>query len=397
MGFIINKFIFLIIKYNCTIMNIDEVRDLFPYIKTGKIYFNHASTGPVSKRVLSAIDSFLLNASEGKIDDYPLILKTIEETKNELGSYLNCTAERIAFLDNTTNGINIIASAIEWKRGDRILLNDVEFPANVYPFLNLRKKGVEVDFVKSHNGVVTAEEMLEAVTDNTKLISISQVQFLSGYRVDLKIIGEFCRSRNIIFCVDAIQGLGATRLNVQEEKIDFISCGTQKWMLGLQGLAFIYVSEELQKRMSPVYAGWLSVKNAWNLLDFNPDPKESAELFQTGTVNTTGIFALNASLKLFKEFGYEQVEQCVLDNSEYLVDSLENMGIAPMFSEERKYLSGIVTFRHENASKILEEMEKLNIICAVREGLFRIAPHFYNTKEDIDKFTNELDRLIHEI
>jgi cysteine desulfurase / selenocysteine lyase len=232
-------------------MTITEVRELFPYIQTGKIYFNHASTGPVSSRVLTAVNRHLLNASTHKIDDYPTIISTVEETKRELGAYINCNPERIAFLDNTSNGINVLASSIDWKSGDRIILNDVEFPANVYPFMNLKKKGVEIDFIKSENGAASAEQIIDAITDSTRLISISFVQFLSGYRADLKKIGEVCREKDIIFSVDAIQGLGALRIDVERDKVDFISSGTQKWLLGFQGMSFIYVSDQLQKKMSP--------------------------------------------------------------------------------------------------------------------------------------------------
>jgi cysteine desulfurase / selenocysteine lyase len=365
-------------------MNISEARKLFPYLETGKIYLNHASTGPVNLRVIGVINDFLINASENEIDDFPAIMKEFSDTKKRLGEYLNCTPDRLAFLDNTTNGINVVAAGIDWKNGDHILLNDVEFPGNVYPFLNQQKKGVEVDFIKAHNGIVTAEEVIDAIKDSTRLVSISFVQFLSGYRADMKKIGEYCRSNGIIFCVDAIQGLGAVRLDVEKDKIDFLSCGTQKWMLGLQGMSFIYVSRELQRNMTPVNVGWLSVNDAWNLLDFNMSLKESAELFQTGTINSIGVFALNASLKIFEEYGYDSVEKNVLDNSEYLISRLKSIGIDPMVDEEKKYLSGIVTFRHDDAQMLYNKLEQHNIICSVREGALRIAPHFYNSREEID-------------
>jgi cysteine desulfurase / selenocysteine lyase len=375
-------------------MNIEEVRELFPYIKTGKIYFNHASTGPVSERVLNAVNAHLLNASTHKIDDFPTIMKTVDETKLLLAEYLNCSPERLAFLDNTTNGINVLANGLEWNKGDRILLNDLEFPANVYPFLNLEKKGVEVDFVKSHNGVVTAEDIINEIKDSTKLVSISQVQFLSGYRADTDKIGAVCRNRNIIFSVDAIQGLGAVRLDVGKDNIDFIASGTQKWLLGFQGFSFIYVSEELQKKMTPAYMGWLSVKDAWNLLDFHLTPRDTAEVFQTGTINTLGVFAFNASMKLFKEYGYDNVEKNILNNSEYLISQLKSINIHPIADVERKNLSGIVTFIHPDAQRLYERLQKEDIICAVREGALRIAPHFYNTKEEIDRFVLVLGKSL---
>jgi len=375
-------------------MNIKEARELFPYLRTGRIYFNHASSAPVSQRVLTAIRSFLVNASELKIEDYPSFLKIMEETKKELGIYLNCDSERIAFLDNTTNGINVLAAGIEWKKGDRILLNDAEFPGNVYPFMHLQRRGVEVDFVRSDNGAASADAIIDAIKPGTRLVSVSQVQFLSGYRVDLKKLSKACKEKDIILCVDAIQGLGAIRMDLKEEEVDFISCGTQKWMLGLQGLSYIYVSEELQKKMTPAYMGWLSVNDAWNLLDYKLDPKSSAALFQTGTLNSLGIYSLHASLGLFKEFGYSNVEEHVLNNTEYLIDQLTGLGIQPMAGGERKNLSGIVAFKHKNAQHIFDELENHNITCAIREGAIRIAPHFYNTEEEIDRFIEVLKAAV---
>jgi len=243
-------------------MTLDEVRELFPHIKRGKIYFNHAATGPFSKNVLSMVNEYMLQRSETNIDNFPELIKVAGETKNYLCQMLNCTSDRIAFVDNTSNGLNIIAQGIEWKKGDSIILNDIEFPSNVYPFMNLEKDGVEVEFVKSKDGIVSADDIINSIKPSTKLISISHVQFLTGYKADLEKIGNVCREKEIILSVDAIQGLGAFTLDVEKNKIDFISCGTAKWLLGMQGLAYIYVSEKLQSTLQPKYVGWLSVEDA---------------------------------------------------------------------------------------------------------------------------------------
>ncbi len=148
------------------------------------------------------------------------------------------------------------------------------------------------------------------------------VQFLSGYRIDLKKLGSECKRQGRILSVDAIQGMGAFRLDVRDSSIDFVSCGTQKWMLGLQGLSFIYISLELQKKIDPAYVGWLGVNDGWNLLDYNLSLKDSAERFQPGSLNSAGIYALNASLKLFRDFGLDKVEDSVLSNSNLLISEL---------------------------------------------------------------------------
>ena len=376
-------------------MDINKAREQFPYLSHGKIYFNHASTGPLCTPVLENIARVLYEKSETNIDEYLGLQSIIKETKSDLGDLINASTNRIAFLDNTSNGINVLASGIKWKKGDRIILNDLEFPANVYPFLNLKKSGVEVDIVKSRNGIVNAEDVTEMIKPETKLISISQVQFLTGYRVDLEKIGKVCNEKGIIFSVDAIQGLGAVRLDVVRDKIDFISAGSQKWLLGLQGLSFIYVSQKLQEKIEQDYVGWLSVDNAWDFLNYELKLKSSADRFQGGTLNSIGIYALNASLKFFKQFGFDEIENSITANSSYLIQKLEEIGIKLVLSGcGKKYIAGIVSFKHDNSQKIFEALSQKKIHCAVRSGYVRLSPHFYNTKEEIDIVADELKRSI---
>ncbi len=375
-------------------MNKAEVRNIFPYLNNGIIYFNHASTGPFSSLVVNRLTNLLHEKSESMIDDYSSFLKVVEETKILLAELINCNFDRTAFIDNTSNGLNIIAQSIYWKKGDRILLNDVEFPANVYPFLNLKRFGVEVDFVKSENGIVTADQIISSIKPETKLVSVSFVQFLSGYKVDLEKIGNHCRANNIIFCVDGIQGIGVMRIDVKKYKIDFLSCGTQKWLMGMQGLAFIYVDEEFQKKMIPANVGWLSVKNAWNLLDYKLDLKTSANVFQGGTLNSFGIYAFNTSLKLFKDFGFDNIESEVLSNSKYFIGKLKSIDFECVLSNySDDELAGIVTIKPKNPEGVFEILGKKNIMCSIREGFIRFAPHFYNTRHEIDKVVEELQKI----
>ncbi len=375
-------------------MNKIEVRNIFPYLQNEIIYFNHASTGPISSIVAGRLSNLLKEKSETKMDDYTSFLTVLDETKIMLSELINCTTDRVAFIDNTSNGLNILAQSIEWKNGDRILLNDVEFPANVYPFLNLKRFGVEIDFVKSENGIVTAEQIIDSIKPETRLVSVSFVQFLSGYKVDLEKIGNYCRANNVILSVDGIQGIGAMRIDVKKSKIDFLSCGTQKWLLGMQGLAFVYIDENFQKRMIPSNIGWLSVENAWNLLDYKMDLKRSANVFQGGTLNSFGIYAFSTSLKLFKDFGYNKIEDEVLSNTKYFINKLNSIGIdSVLVNRTDKELAGIITIKPKGAEHIFQGLEKVKIICSLREGFIRFAPHFYNTYHEIDKVVEELQKF----
>jgi len=377
-------------------MTLNEVRELFPHIKRGKIYFNHAATGPFSKNVLSIVNEYLLQRSETDIDNFPELVKVAGETKNYLCRMLNCKADRIAFVDNTSNGLNILAQGIKWKKGDSIILNNLEFPSNVYPFLNLEKEGIKVEFVKSKNGIVSADDIINSIKPSTRLISISFVQFLTGYKADLEKIGNVCREKGIIFSVDAIQGLGAFTLDIEKNKIDFISCGTAKWLLGMQGLALIYISEKLQHALQPKYVGWLSVENASDHLDYNLKLKKTADALQGGTVNALGVFGLLPSLKLFSDFGYKNVGERIIDNSTHFMKKLVDVGIHPILENcEEENLSGIVSFKHENSTMIFKELEKKKIYCSVREGMVRLSPHFYNTKEEIDIVVDEIKNILY--
>lgn len=375
-------------------MTVEEIRQIFPFIKNGITYFKHASTAPVSSVVKERLTNLLNEKSEFRIDDYFTFMKVYEETKELLGQLLNSDPERIAFIDNTSTGLNILATGIQWKEGDRILLNDVEFPANVYPFLNLERFGVKVDFVKSKNGIVSAEDLISNVKPETKLISVSFVQFLSGYRIDLEKLGSFCRANNIILSIDGIQGIGALDFDVKKLKIDFLSCGTQKWLFGAQGLAFIYLTKELQSQIHPAYVGWLSVEDAWNILDYKMELKKSANVFQGGTLNSLGIYIFNTSLKMLKNFGFNRIEERVISNTEYLRNKLNEIGIKTLTDEvDKKHLSGITTFKTDNTEKLYKYLEDEKIICSLREGYIRLSPHFYNTFEDIDRVINAINKF----
>ena len=233
-----------------TVDQLREIRRLFPHTAQGKIYLNHAGTSPLSSRVVSAMTDYLRERSEGRLENYQHDLPMVDACKTMIQKLINAeSADRIALTANTSDAINIIASGIPWKSGDRILLNNVEFPANVWPYINLKRHGVELDIMEGADGRITAEQIFEGITGRTRLVALSAVQFLSGYRADLEAIGAFCRQRNIIFAVDAIQAVGAVRIDVQLMNIDALAAGGQKWQTSPHGTGFLYITEELQSKI----------------------------------------------------------------------------------------------------------------------------------------------------
>ena len=255
----------------------------------------------------------------------------------------------------------------------------------------MQRLGVEIDIVKSRNGVVDVENIENAITPKTKLVSISLVQFLSGYRADIDAIGSLCKEKGIIFCVDAIQATGVVEIDVAKSQIDFLCGGTQKWLMSSQGLSYIYLTEELQSRITQKNVGWASVNDAWNLLDYNLSLKSSAERFQNGTINVLGVCLFDASLDLFHGFGMNNVENRILKNTEHFINQLVEIGIEPILKNvDKKNRAGIVSFKHERSNEIFEFLQSKRIYGAVRQGMIRFSPHFYNTKAEIDLVVKEL-------
>lgn len=368
-----------------------EIRKHFNYLQNGMIYFNHASTGPIPDFTVKAIQNYLNERSNRSIDNYDEILKTLSETKELVAKFINAKADRIAFVDNVSNAMNLLAQGLRWEKGDEIILFDIEFPANVYPFLNLQKDGVIIKILPTSKGKIEVEEIEKAITPRTKLLSISHIQFLSGFRANLEKIGEICKRNNVIFSVDAIQSLGVVNIDVEKMKIDFLASGIQKWFLGLEGTTIIFISKELQNMIEQKYVGWLSVKDAWKILDYKLELDDTAHRYENGTLNYAGIISLNSNIKFFLQTGIKSIEKMVLENSKLLIQLLEEAGFEFLFKPEtEEEMSGIVTIKIENPVEVFKKLKAEKIHTSVREGYLRFSPHFYNTSEEIYKVVEVL-------
>lgn len=364
--------------------DIEKYRSLFPVTQTGTIYLNHAATGPLSTRVVAAVDRYIRERSETDIDNYALFQPTLVETREFAARLVNATADRIAFFDNTTNALNLLAAGLDWKTGDRVILNDIEFPANVYPFLNLKRLGVEVDFVHNRDGKILVEDIQAMIMPRTRLISISHVQFLSGYRADLKTLGSICRKAGIIFCVDAIQSAGVVGIDVEAMDIDVLAAGGQKWLMAPQGISFAFVSAETQDRISQSYLGWTSIRNFFGeFTKYRLDLDDSARRYENGTLNYVGITSLHESIGMLLEVGIENIEEHILDLSDRLIEELRHLGMKAYVEGGRSNRAGIISFAVPDAPALAARLAESKIEVAVRQGLVRVSPHFYNTEEEI--------------
>ena len=373
---------------------LNRARSFFPHLDEGVIYLNHAATGPYSRPVQEAMDAYIRQRSSEKIENYPVLMGVIENTLQSIGEMINAPAENIEFAPNTSYGLNVLAGGINWEAGDRILIPACEFPANVYPFLQLRSQGVEVDFVPHVDGTFTIGDIEKRITSRTRLLTLSWVQFLSGFRCDLEAIGTLCKEKGILFCVDAIQGLGALQMDVQKAGIDFLSTGGHKWLLSTQGIGFFYVSSNLFEELTPMW-GWLNGPVDWeSLMEYKMDLHPDSRRFRLGTLNGIGISALGASLELYRSLGMEWCERNVLSINMYLREQMNMLGFSLYGVPGKRHMSGISTFQHPEVTGLFDVLDTERIHVALRNNLLRISPGYYTSTEDIDKVISVLTHAL---
>jgi cysteine desulfurase/selenocysteine lyase len=366
-------------------MTLEDARRQFPHTWTDKIYLNHAAISPLPFVVRDAIDKHLEKRALKGIETYPWANEDAYKTKTLLAERLSTKPERIAFTLNTAEGVSILASGLTWQQGDRILLYRYEYPANVYPYLLQRKHGVEVDFMDPQDWRITLDVIKSHVTPQTKLISVSSVTSLTGFKPDLEAIGNFCKENNIIFAVDAIQSIPHVALDVEKYNIDFVAAGAHKWLMGSEGAAFIYVSQKMQNLIHQSSMGATSVSQTFDkLFEFDTDRlRDDASRYENGTLNFPGIAGLHAALEFHKEFGYLEMEKRILEHSSYIISRLKSRGVNVLTPEKESERSGIVSFEIEKPDEVLKRLQSKDIVLALRSGKLRFSAHFYNTEEEV--------------
>jgi len=366
---------------------LNQIRSIFPHTTKGIVHLNHAAVSPLSARVLDATIAHLQDRSSGRIETFPEDLKQIQTTKVSIQQLINAESpDRIALVGNTSDALNIIASGLDWKPGDRILLNDLEFPANIYPYFHLKSLGVEVDLIHCPDGRFTPEAVYASLRPRTRLLALSAVQFLSGYRSDLFVLGEICRARGILFVVDGIQAVGAVPIDVQSMRIDALAAGAPKWQMGPQGIGFLYLTDEVQARVHQKYLGWLAVENPFNFSDHDQPLAASARRYEGGTINIPGMWGYHAALTTLLEYK-GIIEGHILGLTQILIDELQKIDGARLFSptsvNERAGIVTIVPPHGVDPQVAFEMLLDRKIIISLREGKFRYSPHFYNSVEEI--------------
>ncbi len=353
------------------------------------VHLNHAGIAPWPKRTVEAIQRFATeNMTQGS-RHYTQWLHTEEALRDQLRQLINAESKyTIALLKNTSEALSVIAYGLDWKRGDNVITFRQEFPSNRIVWESLAPRfGVEVRFADLAKTSSPETAIIELIDANTRLVSVSSIQYASGLRMDLSVIGQYCRSHNVLFCVDAIQSLGVVPFDVQAIGADFVVADGHKWMLGPEGVALFYCNVERQQQLHLNQFGWhmMEHRDDFDRLDWSPAP--DARRFECGSPNSMGIHALHASLSLIQEYGVENIFVDVTRNVDYLMDHLTALGVQFITPSDPHRRGGILTFQLTQIDNryIYKRLLQKGVLCAHRAGGIRLSPHFYTPRAALDK------------
>ncbi|MFQ5453083.1 MAG: aminotransferase class V-fold PLP-dependent enzyme [Candidatus Zixiibacteriota bacterium] len=383
-----------------TEIKFNKARRLFPHTKK-IVYFNSASYGPFSTVVKKAIeDNISLRINADKDDSHDAF--TIKEKlRQDYARLIKAKKSEIGLGMNTSFGINIAARGLPLRKGDEILVSDIEFPALIYAWRSAAEvRGLKLKFIKSTNRCFDIDTFQKAITKKTKVLALSFVQFFNGYKNDLHTIGQICKSHNITFVVDGIQGMGVEPIDVNKMGIDIFSSGCQKWMLAPQGCSFFYLSDKIRNKLTHPFMSWLGADwqmNFTDLFKYDLPYFDSARRFELGYYAVLNLLGMKASVEIIKELGIKNIQR----HNYALIDRLANyINHNPFYiitsSMVKKHRSSIFSFTCQPLIKLHRQLLKNKIILVRRENSIRVAVHLYNNENDIDNLISLLEKFSQE-
>jgi len=354
-------------------------------------FFNHAGVSPLSQR---AADAIRLYTEQALRDSYLTgnWYTQAEDVRKLAAKLINAEASEVAFIKNTSEGIAFVANGLDWHAGDEIVSAQGEFPSNVYPWMDLAQRfGVRHIMVPEKNGRIEQSDLFNACTPKTRMIALSHVEFGSGFRNDLVAIGKFCREHKILLCVDAIQSCGVLPVDVRAMEIDFLSTGGHKWLLSAEGFGFFFCRKSLIPSVRPEVGG----NNVVNPLEYGRYDftlRSDARRFECGGPNNALTLALGAALRLAFEIGIDTIQARVLELTDHLCTRLQESGYSVYSSRVSGEKSGIVAFTspNEEPKAIVNRLMDKKIVTVPRLGRVRVAPHYYNSIEQIERLIASL-------
>ncbi len=378
-----------------------ELRDReFPWT-AATIYLNNASIGPIPERTRLALEAFNAKRTAPHLLPDRDVFPMLDAARAAAARLIGAGAAEIALMPSTSAGLNVAARALPLASGDVVLVSDREFPANVHPWLALRRQGIVVEIVPvTPEGFPDEDRLAERLADpRVRALAVSFVQFSNGYKADLARLGAACRAHGAWLVVDAIQGLGASPLDVREVPVDLLACGGQKWLLAPWGSGFLYVRRELVARLEPVAVGWLAVEGTddfANLLRYDHRLRPDARRFELSNAFQDHL-GFATSLALLLELGVAAVDAYTRSLGEPLIAWARRRGFRVVSPAEGPHRSAIVCLALPDPAGAHRRLRQAGVVCSLREGALRFAPHFYNTVEEIERAVGVMDEVVGEM
>jgi len=370
--------------------------DQFPVVEN-LIHLNHAAVGPWPLVTAQAVKDFAMqNAAEGSLH-YLDWMELENNLRQNLATLIHArSADEIALVKNTSEGLSLVAYGLPWVKGDNVVGIRQEFPSNRFVWESLSDQGVEFRKLDLDASDDPEQALFELCDENTRLISISAVQYHNGFRMDLARVSEFCRTQGILFCVDAIQQIGALPFDVQQIQADFVIADGHKWLLSAEGLGLFYVRKEIMERLRILQFGWHMVDSLDDYTQQSFALHAGARRFECGTPNMLGIHALNASVQLLLETGMQRIGERVLENTGFLIEQLSSIEPVQMLTDSNAARrSGIVTFKLQGKldQAVYRALGKQRVLCAPRGGGIRFSPHFYTPRSQLQQVVEMVDGI----
>lgn len=363
------------------------------------IHLNHAAVAPWPVVTRDAVIAFAKENTSIGSQNYDQWMKTEQQLKQKLVQLINAkSTDEIAILKNTSEGLSLIAQGLRFNAGDNIVIPAEEFPSNKVVWQALETQGVDVRLIPVQDTDKSEQALIDAMDEHTRLLSCSSVQYARGLRLDLNPIGQACKQNDTLFCVDAIQSLGAIAFDAQACHVDFVVADGHKWMCAPEGTALFYCRKEVQEQLQLRQYGWHMLKDAFDFAHQHSEIQiaENAQRFESGSPNMMGIAALNASLALLLDIGIEKIQAKVIENADYLIDQLRSLpGITILTPTAQNRYAGIVTFQKNSVDnvKLYQHLQDNDVICAYRGDGIRFSPHFHTSTQDIDKALNIVSKF----
>lgn len=364
-----------------------EWRDQFP-VTQNLIYLNHAAVAPLPKAGAEAMKHLAEDACNYGSFHYGEWLDAYEGLRHAAARLVNAHRDEIAMVKNTSEGVATIANGVGWRPGDKIVAFREEFPANFYPWKRLEAKGVQVEWLS----VFDPLDRIDEACRGARLLALSFVQYLSGYRADLEAVGEICHRHGAIFFVDAIQGLGAFPVDVRKARIHALAADGHKWLLGPEGCGILYIQKDFQDAVEPFEFGWTNVAAYNDYASRDMALRPDAGRYECGTLNTIGCFGLRASIELLLSAGIGRVAEAVQSLADRAAEGARAKGYELLAERTPATGAGIVSIRKPgvDARTIVSQLRTCKITAAPRQDWVRVSPHFYLSPEDIDCFVEAL-------